>query len=390
MSKSICETGGSRCLAWLLVLSAVFRPSPLGGQTMIDLELVIVRDEEGNGVASSIFRCLPSGLEEELRATNSSGILSLNPPEPYNRHIKIRAVPLASRYYNSDRRDVSTEIEFTLSRRPDSEARSPVVRSLRQRESVEDPAERLLVFSERAARARQSDPEFAAIAEERAFIAASEALNVPDPLYFDRDQGKVVPSQALETAIGAYQAQNDLGVTRKLDVRTIESLNGRPYWQVLYDVTASASWREHPAQPLVTNEFIDLVRELRDPKLEALAVNSTNARGIGRSGLSALLFNELTVRLRHFNTDDSRALAVIAEVELYRSAGQALSVDEPIRFDPLQSGFVVSQSLSARIRNLQRDNGIRATGRCDYATLRVIAEGEDVGPFLTAVRIPEQ
>ncbi len=389
MSKVMQVRGRTECVAVVLALILTCGTTTLSAQTTIGLTQVIVRDEEGNGVASVIFRRLRSGHEEELRHTDNSGVLTLDPPEECDRYAKIRAVPAMSRYYDSDPRDVSNRIEFTLSRRPDTEEDNAIVRGLRRRELVDNPAVKLLIFSERAARARSRDPAFAAAAEERAYIAAGEVLDVSVPMYFDRTQDKLVASEALETAIGVYQAQNDLDLTRKLDVRTVEALTGRPYFEGLYGVHPGTIRPARTGEPKLPLNFTERVSELGDPALAVLAVNATNARTTGLTGLSALLFNELTARLGRISTDASLLLAVAAETELYRLAGQVLSIDQPIRYDPLQDGFVVSQPLSKQLRILQMDNGLEPTGRCDYATLRILAGGVNVAPYLTAVRVPE-
>ena len=116
--------------------------------------------------------------------------------------------------------------------------------------------------------------------------------------------------------------------------------------------------------------------------LNNLAVNVKNAQEADKPGVTALLFNELTGRLQ----DDDLDLADAAEIETYRSLGKALSVDETVSYDPVQSRYVMHPSLSNQLRAYQQDHKeLNPTGKIDYMTLRSLS-GRNIGPFLSGVR----
>ena len=379
-------------LAVILVLSLTYGAvmTVASAQENIGLSVVTVRDQQSNGVECTIFRRKATGLEERVNKTDDNGILNLTPPLECQRNEMIVAYPTnINLHFSSEPKEVTNSVTFILMHRSDNRSHRDGVPGV-STVSADDHGARALLYSDAAERARSDgDLDFAREAKQQVYIEAGAALGVEDPMYFDKAQGKVVASETLESAIERYQTQNRLRATRKLDSQTMQALTGRPYWAILYAVEPGAN-RPHVDEPALSLDFSERVEGLGDQVLVVMATNATRARATSQPGLAALLYTDLTSRLRRLNSCDSLELAVATEIESYRSVGEVLSVDESIRYDPVQRRFVMSQPLSDRLRKHQMDRELKPTGKGDYDTLRSLAGNVDVGPYLTVVRISEQ
>ena len=119
-----------------------------------------------------------------------------------------------------------------------------------------------------------------------------------------------------------------------------------------------------------------------------LAVNAENAASQGNKGLAGLLYSDLVPRLNWMDTEESRQLADQAEYNSYICVAEALAVDHPVTFDPVQSRYVPSQMLIREARGYQETNGLEVTSQLDYRTLAHIA-GDNVSRYWSDVIQPK-
>ena len=353
----------------------------------IGLSKVIVQDELGNGVVSVIFRYLPSGEQLRVRKTDLSGTLLLDPAIMCDPGELIRAVPDSiNRYFEPHAEEVGEAVNLIVRRRPAGSSEDGGTVPTK-------PEERLVYFTELAEGSRSDDRTHAADLEQRVYIAAGEVLHVEVPMFFDIVQGKFVASPQLEGATAAYQSENSLQVSGKLDFVTIDSLTDGRYgainWKYLHGVESDTIGKARPDEPLLPMDFSDDVGNMGDSTIVMLAINAENSKAWERFGLGAMLFNELTVRLRFVGSETARQMAAATEVESYRMIGEALSVEDAVHYDPVQGDFVMSPALVDRLTRFQQESGVELTGKADYATLRSLAGGADVGLYLSGIRVSE-
>lgn len=377
------------CLPMLTTLILICATSTAIGQTKIKVERIQVSDKQGGGVPSKLLHQHSSSNDvTRLNPTDESGLLELNPPYEVSRFDTVRAVPVQDNlYFEPSETNVEEEIKITVFRRPPDENASTGKVSLKL--SRNDKGNNLLFFTELAARSRKKGfKRHAADAELQVYLVAAEILDVDVPAYFDKDRNRLVPSEKLENSIKTYQSQNQLEVNGKLNSQTVQALAGKKFWSVLYGSDPETGIMP-VSEPALPPDFADRIREFNDPILSMLAINVVKAKKASQWGLASLLLNELTSRLREFNSDASKELAVTTEVETYRLIGKALSIDKAVRYDPVQSRFVMAPLLSSELRKLQQETDLKPTGQVDYVTLRSLAKGTDVGSYLFSNRFPE-
>ena len=373
-------------LGLLIAVILTCSTKPLCAQETVDLSSVSVKEQQGRGVKSVVIRRKHSGHEIQLRKrTNQEGMLDLDPFITCEYDEMIRAIPESYlRYKPIVPKKVETNVELVAAIRISGEE------ALSQRVSAPaDAGKRVLYFTHQAARSRSEGSEGAVYAEQWAFLSAAELFNIEIAMYFDKNQGKVVASKELVDAIENYQRRGNLSVTRQLDSQTVEALAGVPFWAVMYGIDSESGTSQAAPKLALTDDFVERVSGLGDPQLSMLAINATRAKLTGQSGLAALLFNEATIRLRSIGSDAARQLAAVTEVEMFQSMGDALVVEDPARYDPVQGKYVISPSLSDELERFQLNVGLEATGMADYLGLRSLAGGDNVGYYLTGVRLAE-
>ena len=310
--------------------------------------------------------------------------------EPNDRvHIVVDSL---NRYDPPDPQPVKKRVDFVVTEKPSFKPTTEIEETLLDRVSNKrGPRDDIVIFTELANRLRPRDPALARAADQYLWTAAGEVFGVGHTMDFDNAQGRFVPSDELKSAIGSYQQRSDdLDVTRRLDGATMQAVADRPHWWYLYPVNPAAEYHVAPDRPSLPVGFGELAGALDDSEIAFLAMNAERALARHQPGLSALLMDELAVRLRRHGSEDALSLAVAAEFETYEALGRVLSEREPTRYDPVQGKFVLSPSLAVGLKQFQAGEGLERTGEPRNPTLRALAGVESVGPYLTGLRVPEE
>ena len=376
----------SRSTALLLAVAAGLEADGLAAQA--ELERVTVQNPEGAGVLSEIFLIPPAfdDSERRLGVTDENGVLVLQRPMSVAVGHRIYALPNnVGEYYQSERTDVMhSNVTLTLRYRDHWDFDDDTQYVVNLAATTTDWPSRLWLHNEISIAARSYDEDLAGDSEQLVYAIAGEALNIDMPFYYDSFQEKYVASSHLVDAVADFQRLHELTPDGILGYETLATLAGQDYFEVRYGVPRP----QQVDTPVLPLDFLHRVEDLADVELFTLATNAMHAKGSGREpGLVALLFSEVATRLRDEEPTGSSWLATAAELEVYRALGQRFSV-EGTDFDPVQNRFVMTSELVRILHGFQAANGLPSTGAGNYATLRALAAGQDVGPFLTAVRIP--
>lgn len=100
-----------------------------------------------------------------------------------------------------------------------------------------------------------------------------------------------------------------------------------------------------------------------------LITNGQNLFHFGDYGSAALAFSEGAVRLKEYN----KAESATAEIKAFKAAGEVFGVVKATFFDPNQSKIVISHELGMAIKEHQKENGLKVTGKLDFKTLKSIS-----------------
>ena len=348
----------------LLIVVAVCCSSDMAAQSNVSLTRVsVVESVNCHGVHSTIKR----GNTERIRDTNGDGVLLLEPPLDIESNQQIYASPIdVSSYFDSFMKDVEPEMEFGVV------PRTPQAKTA---------GEELVLQVEMAGRARrranEGDPSercadlIAQAHEHVAYLAAGELLEVDDPVEYDAEQERVVASEALKDAIIMHQVEKGLEATGRLDYSTVDSLSGGQYtefyWLHLFGIQVVP---EPGEPPTLADDFVQYIRGLGMPEIDALVANAEHAMEEEELGVAAMLYGELAYRLWYIDVAEGRYWSEAARVETYRILGEVFSIDDGYSYDPLQGLYVMTPELSERLRVFQDESGLRETGRADYDSLR--------------------
>ena len=91
---------------------------------------------------------------------------------------------------------------------------------------------------------------------------------------------------------------------------------------------------------------------------------------MGDYGSAALAFSEGAARLKKVNKTESADAAIKA----FEAAGKVFDVDNAVKFDPNQSKFVISPELGMAIKEHQKENGLKESGKLDFKTLKSVSK----------------
>lgn len=376
----------SRSVALLLAVAT--GPGTAGLAAQAELERVTVQNSEGAGVLSEIFLIPPAvdDSERRLGVTDQNGILVFRRPMSVAVGHMIYALPNnVGEYYQSERAYVMhSSITLTLRYRDRWDFDEDTQHVLNLAAAATDWPSRLWLHNEISVATRSYYEDLADDSEQLVYAIAGEALDIDMPFHYDSFQERYVASSHLVDAVVDFQRLHELTPDGILGYETLATLAGQDYFEVRYGAP-----RPHQVDaPTLPSDFLHRVEDLADAELLTLATNAMHARSSGREpGLVALLFSEVAIRLRDEEGTGSSWLATAAELEVYRALGQRFSV-EGTDFDPVQNRFVMTSELGDLLHGFQAASGLPATGTSNYATLRTLAAGQDIGPFLTSVRIP--
>ena len=120
--------------------------------------------------------------------------------------------------------------------------------------------------------------------------------------------------------------------------------------------------------------------------VENLQRHAVEFEKLGNGAKAAFLYNELAVRVA--GTDSERAAQ--ADKKVYVLTGKALDTKTPaVVFDEFQDKFVMSEGLAVAVRDFQKENGLKATGRLDHPTLKTLSK-ERINDYIVAERKPRE
>ena len=375
-----------RLLISMLVASVCCGNSLLDAQSTVNLARVsVVQDGSCQGVQSAIKRKQDGSEGKRIRDTDEKGILTLNPPVGIDSGHMIYAAPFAeTSYFDSFEQQVEPQMKFgVVPRTRDESTKVVLVKQIELGGMAREVAQRLGENSS----AEPCASVMAQAHEHVAYLAAGELLEVSDPVEYDVVQKRVVASQALKNAMLDYQIKNNLKQTGMLDLSTVDSLSDGQYgeikWEQLYGVSIIP---EPGGPPTFPNDYFALLHGLGNRQIRTLMTNAEDAEQRHEFGVAAMLYTELAHRFRHVGFEEAQNWSAAAEVESYRLIGQALALDDAFAYDPLQGRYVMTWDLSARLKEYQNEHGLRVTGRADYATLKSLGGGTDLGAYVGGTR----
>lgn len=198
-------------------------------KTVLVAEINVV-DETGRGVPSEIRRVDDNDKNTHFAYTNKRGIAK--PGRDCAVNHRLMAIPKVKIYTpKNDELDYCQKIvriELIL-----TQVTLYLFKQAELAEAEQEYGVATMLYSEVAWRARKTDQKIVIQATVKAYANLGMRLKVTNPMVFDAKQKKYVLTQNTVDKLRAFQSQQGLAVSGRLDAATQEAISGRPVWQFI-------------------------------------------------------------------------------------------------------------------------------------------------------------
>jgi hypothetical protein len=373
----------------------LLRPaSAAQNKTLSDVRVVLAGTD--TGVPSEIF-AIPDGSKVPVRTDifiDKSGKATSGTPWEWKPGHSLFAQPQAvAIYFNSiEVRQPSEKLRFEVKARARSsnnhlaERKKTFQLLIKNGETAAQTGDfgaSALISAELAWQV--DDASAARDARTMSILHAARVLEVDQPLSFDTQQRQLVMSREMVVAIGKYQQEKKIKVTRDLDNATLTSMAGKPnYVFQFYGPEQVAQWTSPQAKVLPREEVWATLEKLSvsSPEIQFLTRNLRMAEAERNWGVVSLISNELAQRVKTVPGGPPPPAVVNAlEVWSYEGAGKVLQVQQATRFDPVQARYVPSAMLEKKVADHYIEAGKQAPKTFNYSTYSWLADA-DIAPYL--------
>jgi len=179
-----------------------------------------VIDNYNVGVKSGLFERTRDGKELRIEVTNEDGtfVKEFKCPDWH----QLIAKPVSGPYTNSRPEKCAQKVVLHVTQIKYLITLAAIAHNA---EVSGDPGTAAKLYNEYYASTRFANPEKAEVARVKTLGLVGQRLRVENATTFDTTQGKEVATVELIKALAAYQKENDLRVTRKIDSATLRSMS---------------------------------------------------------------------------------------------------------------------------------------------------------------------